>query len=197
MPSDLLGNAFASGLFIAAAVGAFIGVSGAHFNPAVTVTMWMFKRIDSASVAAYIVAQILGGILASTLVMFMFGQAGSDVVAGGTPSVGEGFSNVQALIAEGVGTFLLLTVIYGSAVDKRAPAGAPLFIGLIIVVVIVAIGPITGSALNPARYFGPAIASGKVGSDFWVWIVGPLLGGILAGTVYEKLILTASKDETA
>jgi glycerol uptake facilitator-like aquaporin len=113
------------------------------------------------------------------------------------PAVGgHGVSTANALVAEIVTTFFLVFVIYGVAVDKRGAfsilAGLP--IGLTISIAVLAVGAISGAALNPARWFGPALVSGTF-DNFWVWIVGPAIGGILAGLAYDRLLLKGTAGE--
>ena len=107
------------------------------------------------------------------------------------PAVGgHGISTFNALMAEIVGTFFLVFVIYGVAVDKRGAfsilAGLP--IGLTISIGVLAVGGISGAAFNPARWFGPALVSGTF-DNFWIWIVGPVVGALLAGFAYDRLLL--------
>lgn len=195
VPGGLLGIALAHGLTITAMIAAFISTSGAHFNPAVSLALLITKRIDGKTCIGYVLAQFAGGGVAAVLAMMMFSSGGAEVVAAGTPAVGGDFSVIGALISEIVGTFLLVTVIYGSAVDKRAPAGAPLYIGFVIVAIILAVGPIGGAALNPARYLGPALVGGVDLSNAWLWFVGPLVGGGLAGVVYDQVVLKPVEAE--
>lgn len=187
--TNLTGVALAHGLAITVLVAAFAAISGAHFNPAVTLAMLLTKRIDVKGFIGYVIAQILGGAVAAMIASIILGVA---AVAGGTPALGEGVTSTNALICEIVGTFLLVTVIFGSAVDKRNSGQAPMYIGLVIVAVILAVGPISGAALNPARYIGPAIVGGAFGPNAWIWFVGPLLGGAIAGYLYDGVIM---KDE--
>ena len=111
----------------------------------------------------------------------MSGSIGGAAVAGGV-------SPTKAMLEEAVGTFLLMLVIFGVAVDKRGQFAAGFPIGLTISIVILAIGPMTGAAINPARWFGPALAS-NTWTNSWVWIVGPLLGAAVAALSYQKLFL--------
>lgn len=187
--TDLTGVAFAHGLAIAVMVAAFAAVSGAHFNPAVSLAMLITKRIDTKGFVGYTFAQILGGAVAAIIASIVLGNP---AVASGTPAIAEGVTATNALIAEIVCTFFLVAVIFGSAVDKRNSGQAPLYIGLVIVAAILAVGPISGAALNPARYIGPAIVGGAFGPNFWVWIVGPCVGGLIAGLLYQNVIV---KDE--
>lgn len=184
--TDLTGVAFAHGLAIAVMIAAFAAVSGAHFNPAVSLAMLITKRIDAKGFVGYIIAQILGGVVAAVLA----GAAiGTEAVKNGTPALGATATTTGALIAEIVCTFFLVIVIFGSAVDKRNSGQAPLYIGLVIVAGILAAGPVSGAALNPARYIGPALIGGAFGPDAWIWFVGPLLGGAIAGLLYDGVIL--------
>ncbi len=193
--SGLIGIALAHGLAILTMVAALGHVSGAHFNPAVTLALLLGKHIDVAMAAAYWVSQLLGGLLAAMLISLTFDSA---VVAGGTPALADGVGVGQGILLEVVVTFFLVLVVYGTAVDKRAPRSVyPVAIGLAITAGILAIGPATGAALNPARWFGPALVSGSWG-DSLVWVVGPLLGGVLAWLVHDLLIKpTEAEDAVA
>lgn len=188
-PNNLPVVALAHGLAILVMVGAFAATSGAHFNPAVSFGLWLAKKIDGRTMAAYMLVQFLGGLAGAFAVSYLMG---SQAVAIGTPAVGHSATVMQAVIAEAIGTFVLVTVIYGGAVDKKAPPGGPLFIGLTITAMIFAIGPISGCALNPARYFGPVMVGSWFGTDAWVWFVGPLVGGGLAGLFCSKFLFAES-----
>jgi MIP family channel proteins len=184
--ADVLGQALANGLAIALMVTAVGHISGGHFNPAVTLSMIVTKRIEVAEAVRYWVSQLAGATAAALVLLAIYPHTGSL----GTPSVGSGFSAGNALVAEIVTTFFLVFVIYGVAVDKRGAfkilAGLP--IGLTISISVLAIGVVSGGALNPARWFGPALVSGSF-DDFWVWIVGPAIGAVLAGLAYDRLLL--------
>jgi aquaporin Z len=187
--------AFAHGLTIAVMVAALGALSGAHFNPAVTAGFVATGRMTPVRGAQYVAAQLAGALLASLLLAWLFGR---EVVAGGTPAVSENVRSYGAVVLEAVTTFFLVLVVFGTAVDERAPKSVfPLAIGLTVALDIMAIGPITGAAMNPARAFGPAVAGGAWGSH-WVYWVGPLLGGVAAGLLQHRFFLaTAPSPATA
>lgn len=185
-PGGLAAVAFAHGLIIAVMVAALAHHSGAHFNPAVTFGFLVTRRMDPVKGALYVAAQLVGATLASGLIAAMF-----DVqpVIDGTPLAASGMTAPIVIVSEAVATFFLVLVIFGSAVDERAPASVfPLAIGLTITACILAIGPITGAALNPARVLGPALVGG-VWDGHWTYWVGPLLGGGLAGLLQDRVLL--------
>jgi MIP family channel proteins len=188
--ADVLGQALANGLAIGLMVTAVGHISGGHFNPAVTLSMIVTRRIEVAEAVRYWVSQLAGATAAALVLLAIYPHTGSL----GTPSVGSGFSTGNALVAEIVTTFFLVFVIYGVAVDKRGAfkilAGLP--IGLTISISVLAIGVVSGGALNPARWFGPALVSGSF-DDFWVWIVGPAIGAVLAGLAYDRLLLQGTE----
>lgn len=186
--TDLLGIALAHGIAIAVMVSAFAAISGAHFNPAVSLGMLVTRRIDARTFLYYVTAQLSGASLAALALRYLFGwnsDAGSSL---GAASVGMGISPTKAMIAEAIGTFLLVAVVFGVAVDLRGTfhivAGFP--IGLMISLDILLMGPLTGATVNPARWFGPALVSGNW-TNSWVWIVGPLLGGAVAAWAYDAI----------
>ena len=190
--SGLIGIALAQGLAIMVMVAALAHVSGAHFNPAVTLALLLGRHINLGLAAMYWAAQILGGLVAAVGVAAL---AGTDIVAGGTPALANGVSLVDGIVLEATATFLLVLVVYGTAVDKKAPASIyPVAIGLSITAGILAIGPLTGGALNPARWFGPALVAGDWGNAL-VWTAGPLLGGVLGWAVHDFLIRPTASDE--
>src|SRR5688572_14970338 len=158
----LLGVALAHGLAIAVMVSATGGISGGHLNPAVTFGLLVGGKIDFKGAIAYWIAQLAGGTAAGLLCVGLLGTA---AVAGGTPDISQVamqpvVSVGQAVIIEAVLTFFLVFVVYGSAVDARAPKIGGLAIGLTVALDILFGGPLTGAAMNPARTFGPALASG-------------------------------------
>jgi len=196
----IVGLSFA--LVIAAVIYMFGTTSGAHINPAVTVSLAVVRRFPWAEAVPYVVAQLVGALVGGVLVVAIFGTDATDLnVAGGT-IVGAGFTNAQAAVAEGLGTLLLVATIMALAVDRRAPAGfAGLVIGLAVACEIMVIGPISGGSVNPARTFGPYLATELFGgstpwSEFWIYWVGPLVGGGLAAVGYD-LIAQPERAEAA
>ena len=180
--------ALAHGLTLAGMIYALGHISGGHFNPAVSVAMRVTGKIGNCDMAGYIIAQLIGAALAGFMLELLFhsgvpsGYLGATVLADKiNPSVG--------LLCEGVGTFLFFIVIFGAAVDGRTAGNmAGLAIGLILAGLIMCFGPLTGASFNPARTFGPALASGHW-NDFWIYIVGPVVGGSLAGLLQTKFFM--------
>src|SRR5262245_23463723 len=162
----LLGVALAQGFTIAVMVSATGGISGGHLNPAVTFGLLVGGKIDLMGTVVYWIAQLAGGVAAGLLLMASLGdatQTAAQIVAGGTPDLGKGVSASTGIAIEAVLTFFLVFVVYGSAVDARAPKIGGLAIGLTVALDILFGGPLTGAAMNPARTFGPALASGHWG----------------------------------
>ena len=180
------------GLAIALAIYAFGNTSGAHINPAVTVSLAAVGRFPWADVPAYIGAQLAGGLVGAALIAAAFGGNAVDLGMGQT-SIADGTNYLQAIVAEAIGTFLLVTAIMALAVDKRAPGGwAGLMIGLAVTAAILVTGPLTGGSLNPARTFGPLVIATIGGGDtFWgdlpAYVIGPLLGGAVAAFAYDAV----------
>ena len=188
----LLGVALAHGLAIAVMVSATGGISGGHLNPAVTFGVLVGGKISLMDSIAYWVAQLAGGSAAGFLLVSIFGQNGVAVVAAGTPDLGKDITQGTGIIIELVLTFFLVFVVYGSAVDVRAPKIGGLAIGLTVALDILFGGPLTGAAMNPARTFGPALASWHWNNHIVYW-VGPMLGGALAGLIYGRFLIKQEK----
>jgi aquaporin TIP len=183
--ASLTGIALAHGLTILVMVAALGAISGAHFNPAVTAGFVATGRMTPARGAQYAAAQLVGAVLASLLVAWF----GLEVVRAGTPAVPAHVSRSAAVVMEAVATFFLVLVVFGTAVDHRAPKSVfPFAIGLTVALDILSIGPITGGAMNPARAFGPALVSGAW-ADQWVYWVGPLAGGVLAAFLQHRFLM--------
>ncbi len=180
----LTGIALAHGLAIAVMVSATAATSGGHLNPAVTCGALAAGKIKPASALGYIVSQCLGAIVAAGLIKMAVPAVTLDAVNMGTPGPGAGVTVMQALVMEAVLTFFLMFVVYGTAIDARAPKVGGLFIGLTICMGILAGGPISGGAINPARYLGPALMGGGL-ANAWVYWVGPIAGSVLAALIYK------------
>jgi MIP family channel proteins len=186
----LLGIALAHGLAIAIMVSALGHISGGHFNPAVSIGLWVTKRIGTMEVFLYWAAQLLGGIAAAFLLKAIIPEETWRAVALGTPELVRDFSRLSAMILEAVATFFLVFVVFATAVDERGAfrSIAGFGIGLTITLGFLVIGPLTGAAMNPARAFGPALASNHW-TNWGVYWIGPLAGGFLAGLLYESIYL--------
>ncbi len=180
----LTGVALAHGLAIAVMISATAAISGGHLNPAVTIGLWTAKKIDTNNAVGYIIVQCLGAIAAAFLIKMAVPAEALATVNMGTPALGNGVSASMGLITEIILTFFLVFVIYGTAVDARAPKVGGLFIGLTVALGVLMGGPISGAAMNPARHLGPALLGGGL-QNIWIYWVGPVLGGILAAQVYK------------
>ena len=182
--ADLQGVALAHGLAIFVMVSALAGISGAHFNPAVSAAMFVTKRICGQDFLYFVLAQLAGATLASIALNYIYGNSNGY----GLPAIASATSVGAGVLAEILGTATLLIVIFGVAVDKRSVAASHpgLPIGLTITAVILSVGPITGAALNPARWFGPALVSGDW-SNAWVYILAPTVGAVLAAVAYSAV----------
>lgn len=185
----LIGVAVAHGLILALSINALGHISGAHFNPAVTIAMLATGRIGAASAIGYIVAQLLGGGVAGFLLSAIFpAQAVADAKLG-TPLLANGVGFAAGVAIEAVLTFFLVTAIFGTAVDPRGPKSVAGFgIGLVLIADILAGGPLTGASMNPARTFGPALAGGIWDNHLVYWI-GPVIGALVAAFVYDGVFL--------
>ena len=184
----LLGIALAHGLAIAVMVSATAGISGGHLNPAVTFGLMLADKIDLKGAFAYWLSQLAGAVAAAWMCLVVLDTT---AVFNGTPVVGKDVTLGHAVIIEAVLTFFLVFVVFGSAVDERAPKIGGLAIGLTVALDILFAGPLTGAAMNPARAFGPALVGGQWTHHYVYW-AGPLLGGGLAGLIYGRFLLKPS-----
>jgi MIP family channel proteins len=190
--AGLLQVALAHGLILAIMVSAFMNVSGAQFNPAVTIGLLIARRLTPTVAGVHIVAQLVGAVAAAFALKMTMPSALFDAAQGGGQSIALDVTAMQAIVLEALATFFLMAVIYGTAVADSAPKIGGLAIGLTIAADILAIGPLTGASMNPARSFGPAIASGVFAGQFIYWI-GPIIGAVAAALVWEFGILNGRK----
>lgn len=184
----LVGVALAHGFAIALMASALGAISGGHFNPAVTVAMWVTRRIETLPAVGYIVAQCAGGILGGLALMAFFPEGLRTAAHYGTPTLGAGVDFARGVGIEAILTFFLVIVIFGTAVDSRAPKLGGMAIGLTIAMDILAGGPLTGAAMNPVRALGPAVVSG-VWTDHLVYWIGPIVGAVSAALLYHYLFI--------
>jgi MIP family channel proteins len=192
----LLAIALAHGLAIAIMVSALGHISGGHFNPAVTIGFWVTKRLSTLDSLAYWGAQLLGATAAAFVLKAVISEDIAASVFLGTPELMRDFPRWSGMALEAVTTFFLVLVVFATAVDSRGTfrAIAGFGIGLTITLGIIVAGPFTGAALNPARAFGPAVASGRW-LNWGIYWVGPLAGGFIAGLLYDSLFLRHSDGE--
>jgi aquaporin Z len=188
-----VGIAFAFGLAVLAMVYAIGAISGCHINPAISISMFVAGKLSAKDTALYVVFQCVGAIIgAGILYSIAVGQPNFDIAINGLGQNGYGtaspahYNLVSAFIAEIVLTFIFLLVIFGST-SERAPKGfAGLAIGLTLVLIHLVAIPIDGTSVNPARSLGPALfVGGTALSQLWVFIVAPIIGGILAAVVWK------------
>jgi aquaporin Z len=182
--TGLVSVAFAHGLALAIAVTATAAISGGHINPAVTLGFILTRRMSVKLGLFYWVCQVGGALIAGGALYGLFPFAAAKLVNYGTPAPGVGVSAPQAIVLEAIATFFLLFAVFGTAVDQRAPKVGGFGIGLTIAFEILAIGPLTGAAMNPARAIGPAFLTSAI--QFWyIYWIGPLVGGAVGALVYE------------
>ena len=185
--AGLVTVALAHGLVLAVLVSALAAVSGAHFNPAVTFGVWISGHLPARRAVAYVLAQLIGALLAAVVLRAVLPAAVFPSL--GTPALmANTITPVGGIVIEAVLTLVLLTAVFGTAVDPRGPKVGGLAIGLAVGADIMMGGPLTGAAMNPARWFGPAVEAGAY-ADWYVWIVGPLLGAAVAALAYRYLLL--------
>lgn len=187
-----LGVALAFGLTVVTMAYAVVHISGAHFNPAVSVGLWMGGRLDGKDLIPYIISQVLGGILAAAVLYVIATGNGSEIGSFATNGCGDHspgkYSMTAALVCEVVMTFIFLLVILG-ATDERAPKGfAGLAIGLSLTLIHLISIPVTNTSVNPARSTSQALfVGGEAMGQLWLFWVAPIAGAILAGLVYKAV----------
>jgi len=203
---DIVAIGIATGLAIGVMVAAAGHISGGHYNPAVTAGMLVTKRIGVAEGVAYIVAQMVGAVLGAGAITLAYLDVDRNRVNLGLPTVGTSIvadpavdlTASNALAMEAILTFFLVLVIFGTAVDKRSIGRwvAPLAIGITIAIGNMAGVAASGAAMNPIRWFGPAVIQ-QDWANAWVWIVGPVLGGLVAAVLYDFFLMDKSPEPAA
>lgn len=192
-PAGLLSVALAHGLILALMVSATMNVSGGQLNPAVTIGLLVARRITPNVAVIHIVAQFAGALVAAFALKATMPAALFAAANGGGQILSSDITQTQGILLEAIATFFLMFVIYGTAVNADAPKIGGLAIGLTIAADILAIGPLTGASMNPARSFGPAIASGVYSGLLVVYFLGPIIGAIAAAMTWEFGILNKQK----
>ncbi len=192
----LVGVALAHGLAIFLGVSFSAHISGGHLNPAVTAGFMFTKRMETNVGVAYIVSQLLGGILAAVFLRLLVPSQAATNTRLGTPGPGAAAGPLTVLLGEMILTFFLVFVIFATAVDPKSSAKAifPLCIGMAVTMDILAGAPLTGASMNPARSFGPALVALLTGIPgafrvHWAYWIGPILGGCAAAWVYDNMLM--------
>jgi len=184
----LMGIALAHALVLAIAVTAAMNISGGHINPAVTIGLMVIKRITPRDALAYIAAQLIGAVLGIYTLKHVFPAGIIAIGTMGTPALSNAMTFGTAIALEAVLTFFLMSAVMGTAVAESAPKVGGFGIGLVLFFDILVGGTLTGAAMNPARAFAPALATGT-----WfaqpVWWAGPIIGAVVAAVLWEKVIL--------
>ena len=161
---------------------------GAHVNPAVTIGLAVTRRFPWMYVPAYVAAQFVGSVSAVLVIWYVNGPPARSIGHLGATQPSAGIGAARVLVAEGVVTFLLVLVVISVATDPRVPrAGAAVAIGLALSVAIFIAGPISGGGVNPARALGPMVVAARF-TDWWAYILGPIVGGTAATVLYEKVL---------
>ena len=194
---DSLSIALLFGLVLVAIVAALGPVSGAHVNPAVTVGLAVTGKFPWRAVPAYIGAQVIGAVVAALAVCGAYGQQAYTKAHLGTPAPVHGSTELQGALVEALIAFLLVFTVMAVATDKPAPAGiAPVSVGFALAAGVLLGGPVSGGAGNPARARGPMLVSGTYPSVI-IYILGPLVGGIVGAVLYDRVVGAASTPKAA
>ena len=190
----------AFGTVVIATVYIFGYISGNHINPAVTLALAVTDKFPWRQVPGYLIAQVLGAVLGALLIVGVLGPKASEVGLG-VASYGADTPVYTALIAEFVGTFILVFTVFGVIHRKASPGFAGLVIGLVVFAAIIPVAPTTGASINPARTTGPMIVQQLLGGQvqweqWWVYVVAEVIGGIAAGLVFG-LVSRTQADKTS
>lgn len=183
--AGIVGIALAFGLTAAVFVYLFGEISGTHINPAITFALALDGVVSWTEAFFYWIAQFLGAVLAASALFFVFGGTQNGL---GATMLASGINPLQGVFIEAISTFFLVNSVFFAAVKGYAGKRAGFVIGVTLAVVILFAGPLTGAALNPARALGPALFTGGPALEqYWIYLVGPLLGAGLAAGFYRLM----------
>ena len=191
-----VGVALAHGVALAVAITATVGISGGHLNPAVTLGLLSVGRISPAKAGLYVVAQLVGGIVALLAIKGLLPEQAANIAAFGRPSLANDVTNAQGIIIEAILTFLLCSAVMGTIVNPRSAQVGGFGVGLIVFVDILAGGHLTSAMMNPARATAPMIMTMDFGGLAIYWL-GPVLGAVAAMQIWDRLLLPKPGDENA
>lgn len=184
----LLGIAIAHGLALAVFITATMNISGGHLNPAVTAGFLVTRRIRPLDAGVYVLAQLIGAAIAAWLLKVLYPGDLSRITALGAPMVAGSLTTMTAIGLEVVLTFFLVSAFFGTIVYINAPRVGGFGVGMVVVAGVLVGGPLTGAAMNPARAFGPSLASGVWVGHAIYWI-GPIIGAVLAALLWEWVLM--------
>ncbi len=185
---SLVAVALAHGLAIAVMVSVLGHISGGVFNPALTLGLWVTRRLGHLDTVAYIGSQLAGAALGALALMMLYPEALREASNLGTPLLGSGVSFAQGVGIEALLTVFLMLAVFGTALDRRGPRLGGFGIGFVITMDVLAGGPLTGAAMNPARALGPALLDGTWNDHLIYWI-GPIIGAVLAALLYHFVFM--------
>jgi MIP family channel proteins len=187
---NLTGVALAHGLVLGAMIASTAHLGGGLVNPAVSIGLWVAGRLTTMRATVLVVAEVLGAVAAGFLLRYLVPGAAFTSASGGTPVISSAVPAGKAIVIEAACTFLLVFAVFALVVEGRGPTktAAAFAVGAVYAFGIMAFGPFTGAAFNPARWLGPALASAGW-DDWYVWIVGPVAGGIIAAVLYSVVFL--------
>jgi glycerol uptake facilitator protein/aquaporin Z/aquaporin NIP len=192
---DTLAIVLAFGLVLVALVAALGHVSGCHLNPAVTLGLAVTGRFPWSAAAVYVLAQLGGGLVGALATWVSYGGRARSEGALGATHPAPGVSVGQALVVEALVTFVLVLVVVSVATDDRAQGAiAPVAVGFALAAGIFVAGPLTGGAVNPARAFGPNLLAGDL-APLWIYLVAPVVGGVLAALLYDRVLSSGEPPE--
>jgi MIP family channel proteins len=185
--------ASAYGLATAVMVSALAHISGGHLNPAVTIGFWVTKKISTLDALSYWAAQLAGATLAAYLLTVVMPESAWRAAGLGTPDLATDFTRFHGILLEAIVTFLTVFVFFATASDPRGSFSkiAGFAVGLAVTMNVLVAFPLTGAAMNPARAFGPALVARHWMTQGVYW-VGPLIGGVIAGWLYNSFLLKES-----
>jgi|SRR5271157_1822515 len=183
--ASLLIGALANGLGLAVAVTATMGISGGSLNPAVTLALFVAKKLSARDVVPYIIAEIAGATLAGLALIASLPAAFGKAVFWGAPTLSPTMSTAQGTLLELIMTVFLAVAIFGTAVSPRAPKVGGFGIGVAVLADVLLGGPFTGAAMNPARAMGPMLAGLFLPGYLYIYWVGPVAGAIVVGVLYR------------
>lgn len=180
--------ALAHGLALALLLSALGHVSGGFFNPALTLGLWVTRRLNTVETVTYIAVQLLGAVAAALALAMLFPDSLREVNGLGTPVLSDVTTFMQGVGLEGILAAFLMLAVLGTVIDRRGPRLGGFGVGLVLTMDILAGGKLTGAAMNPARAFGPALVD-RTWDDQLVYWIGPIIGAVLAALVYHYVFM--------